>query len=65
MYKIIEIESKNEIEQLGTKEKYWIYDEKEKVKKLFKIGRENTGKDCAEVLCLSYSTYYRVASCKI
>lgn len=49
MYEIIEIESKNEIEQLGTKEKYWIYDEKEKVKKLFKIGRENTGEDWAEV----------------
>lgn len=50
LYPIIKIESKDEIEQLGTKEKYWIYDEKESIKKLFKIGRENTGEDWAEVV---------------
>lgn len=45
LYPIIEIESKDEIEQLGTKEKYWIYDAITNEKKLFKIGRENTGED--------------------
>ncbi len=47
-YPIVEIESKNEIEQLGTKEKYWIEDKKANQKKLFKIGRENTGENWAE-----------------
>ena len=39
LYPIIEIESKDEIEQLGTKEKYYKW----------KIGRENTGEDWAEI----------------
>ena len=50
LYPIIEIESKDEIEQLGTKEKYWIYDAITNEKKLFKIGRENTGEDWAEIV---------------
>lgn len=48
LYPIIEIESKDEIEQLGTKEKYWIYDAITKEKKLFKIGRE----DWAEIVAI-------------
>lgn len=50
LYPIIEIESKDEIEQLGTKEKYWICDAITNEKKLFKIGRENTGEDWAEIV---------------
>lgn len=49
LYPIVEIKIKQEIEQLGTKEKYWIYCPKEQCKKLFKIGRPNTGEDWAEV----------------
>ncbi len=46
-YKIEIIKSRDEIEQLGTKEKFWFYDENDK-KKLFKIGRPGTGEDWAE-----------------
>lgn len=49
LFPIVEIKVKQEIEQLGTKEKYWIYCQEEKCKKLFKIGRPNTGEDWAEV----------------
>ena len=48
MYKIIEISSKSEIEQLGTKEKFWVNDPKKGCKQLFKIGRANTGENWAE-----------------
>jgi hypothetical protein len=46
-YPIYTIISYDEIEQLGTKEKFWFYDE-DNTKKLFKIGRANTGEDWAE-----------------
>lgn len=46
-YKIETITSRDEIEQLGTKEKFWFYDENN-IKKLFKIGRPGTGEDWAE-----------------
>lgn len=36
------------IEQLGTKEKFWFYDEKDGTKKLFKIGRHGTGENWSE-----------------
>lgn len=49
LFPIVEIKIKQEIEQLGTKEKYWIYCPVDKCKKLFKIGRPNTGEDWAEV----------------
>ena len=49
-YPIIKIQSKDEIEQLGTKEKYWIHDIASNEKKLFKIGRENTGENWAEMV---------------
>ncbi len=48
MYKIIEISSKSEIEQLGTKEKFWVNDSERGFKQLFKIGRTNTGENWAE-----------------
>jgi len=36
------------IEQLGTKEKFWFYDEKDGTTKLFKIGRHGTGENWSE-----------------
>lgn len=36
------------IEQLGTKEKFWFYDEKDSTTKLFKIGRPGTGENWSE-----------------
>lgn len=46
-YNIETITSRDEIEQLGTKEKFWFYD-KDDIKKLFKIGRPKTGEDWSE-----------------
>lgn len=46
-YDIIAITSRDEMEQLGTKEKFWFYD-KNDTKKLFKIGRPGTGENWAE-----------------
>ena len=45
-YNIFNIEYRFESEQLGTKEKFWIYDDGKKA--LFKIGRENTRENLAE-----------------
>ena len=39
---------KDSLEQLGTKEKFWFYDPADNVRKLFKIGRPNTGENWAE-----------------
>lgn len=50
LYPVFKIESKDEIEQLGTKEKHWIYDVVTNEKKLFKIGRPNTGENWAEMV---------------
>lgn len=47
LYKIESIKSRDEIEQLGTKEKFWFYDEND-IKKLFKIGRPGTGENWSE-----------------
>lgn len=38
-YPIIEINHSDETENLGTKEKFWFFDEKTKIKNLFKIGK--------------------------
>lgn len=46
-YKIYNIHSRDEMEQLGTKEKFWFYDT-DGIKKLFKIGRPNTGENWSE-----------------
>ena len=48
MYKVVKISSKYEIEQLGTKEKFWVKNSEEDIKQLFKIGREGTGENWAE-----------------
>ena len=47
-YPIIEIHSYDEIEPLGTKEKFWFYDEDTGIRNLFKIGRIGTGENWAE-----------------
>ncbi|MGR3220598.1 MAG: hypothetical protein ACUZ8H_12405, partial [Candidatus Anammoxibacter sp.] len=48
-YQIVTIKGViREIEQLGTKEKFWLYDEEKKTKVLFKIGRPNTGENWSE-----------------
>jgi len=59
VYPIIKIESKDEVEQLGTKEKYWIYDTKTNEKKLFKIGRENTGENWIEANVVNENVEWR------
>ena len=46
-YTIYTIESRNFLEQLGTKEKFWYYDEND-IEHLFKIGRSNTGENWSE-----------------
>ncbi len=38
------------LEQLGTKRKFWYTDDSDNVKKLFKIGRLNTGENWVEVV---------------
>ncbi len=38
------------IEPLGTKRKFWFQDDNDNVKKLFKIGRPNTGENWVEVV---------------
>ena len=49
-YQIIKIPNKSydEIEPLGTKEKFWYYDDQDGTRKLFKIGRPGTGENWAE-----------------
>ena len=49
-YPVVEIpaDQYDTIEQLGTKEKFWFYDEKDSTTKLFKIGRPGTGENWSE-----------------
>jgi len=47
-YPIFQIDDYEKIEQMGSKEKFWYFDQKEKVNKLFKIGRPGTGENWAE-----------------
>ena len=47
-YPIIGIRNYETLEQLGTKEKFWFYDDNTKITKLFKIGRPGTGENWAE-----------------
>jgi hypothetical protein len=47
-YPIIHIKNYDEIEQIGTKEKFWFYDEQDRVRQLFKIGRSGTGENWSE-----------------
>ena len=39
-----------EMEPLGTKRKFWFHDDSDNMKKLFKIGRPNTGENWVEVV---------------
>jgi len=48
-FSIIEVKHRDELEQLGTKEKFWFEDDN-KQKTLFKIGRPNTGENWSEVV---------------
>lgn len=47
-YPIIEIQGCDELEPLGTKEKFWFYDKETGMRNLFKIGRAGTGENWAE-----------------
>lgn len=53
MYPIIKIlvDDPSQLEQLGTKAKYWFWDEEGKQKLLFKVGRPGTGENWAEKMC--------------
>lgn len=47
MYEILEVEDRHQLEQLGTKAKFWFYDSNGE-KRLCKIGRPGTGENWAE-----------------
>lgn len=47
-FPIIEIKEFDKLEQLGTKEKFWFYDQDGDLPKLFKIGRPETGENWSE-----------------
>lgn len=53
MYPITKIlvDDPSQLEQLGTKAKYWFWDEEDKQKLLFKVGRPGTGENWAEKVC--------------
>jgi hypothetical protein len=48
VYEVLKVEERHQLEQLGTKEKFWFYDEHGKEKRLCKIGRPGTGENWAE-----------------
>lgn len=48
MYKVLEVEEWHQLEQLGTKAKFWFYDAIDDEKRLCKIGRPGTGENWAE-----------------
>lgn len=48
MYKVLEVEERYQLEQLGTKEKFWYYDTDCSEIRLCKLGRESTGENWAE-----------------
>ena len=62
MYSITEITTNDEIEQLGTKEKFWFYDTTGK--KLFKVGRKNTGENWAEKVAYELATLLNLPCAK-
>ncbi|MBT9438629.1 MAG: hypothetical protein GAS50_05505 [Desulfobacterales bacterium] len=47
-FPVITIKSYDKLEQLGTKSKFWFYDDSDNVIKLFKIGRPGTGENWSE-----------------
>ena len=62
-YKIYEIHSRDEMEQLGTKEKFWFYDH-DGVKKLFKVGRPNTGENWSEKVAFELAKLLNIPCAK-
>ncbi|MDD5392639.1 MAG: HipA domain-containing protein [Thiothrix sp.] len=48
MYQITEITERHQLEQLGSKPKFWFYDEAAGVQQLCKVGRAGTGENWAE-----------------
>jgi len=48
MYEVLEVEERHQLEQLGTKEKFWFYDANTDEKRLCKLGRPKTGENWAE-----------------
>lgn len=48
MYKVLEVEERHQLEQLGTKEKFWFYGTDDNEIRLCKIGRQGTGENWAE-----------------
>lgn len=62
-YKIYEIHSRDEMEQLGTKEKFWFYDD-DGIKKLFKIGRPNTGENWSEKVAFELAKLLNIPCAK-
>lgn len=48
MYPILNIETYEKIEPLGSKEKFWFNDNTDNITKLFKVGRPGTGENWAE-----------------
>ncbi|CAA6800885.1 MAG: Unknown protein [uncultured Sulfurovum sp.] len=62
-YRIEEITARDEMEQLGTKEKFWFYDENNN-KKLFKIGRPGTGEDWSEKVAYELAQLLKIPCAK-
>jgi len=62
-YKIYNINSRDEIEQLGTKEKFWFYDS-DGIKKLFKVGRPNTGENWSEKVAFELARLLNIPSAR-
>jgi len=48
VYKVLEVAERHQLEQLGTKEKFWFYDTDDNEIRLCKIGRQGTGENWAE-----------------
>ena len=62
-YKIYKIHSRDEMEQLGTKEKFWFYDN-DGIKKLFKVGRPNTGENWSEKVAFELAKLLNIPCAK-
>jgi hypothetical protein len=49
-----------EIEQLGSRDKYWFRSEDEHIRTLFKVGRPNTGEHWAEIVVARIAAYLSI-----
>ena len=65
-FEIIEIPifQHDSIEQLGSKRKFWFENDTDSLKKLFKIGRANTGEDWVEVVVAELCTLLNIPHAK-